>query len=304
MYQHTILGMTAITPVHAGASSADGAVDLPIQRESSTDWPVIAGSGVKGAFRGHFEFVLGKANCTVLKAAYGPDSKTDGEAIAHAGALLFSDAKLLLLPVRSMTSHVKWVTCPALLKRVLRDWQFSGKAVAEGLTVPSVQTEEALVVTDLADNSPKTLFLEEYRFNLKSEKLAPWIAFFKDLAPETDIADFERNLVVVDNDAFRYLCRAAIPASTRIALDSATKTNTNGALWSEESLPADTLMYLCLSATNARSKDCNLKAIELLEWFWQTLDDKPYVQMGGNSTVGMGWFQLAANMQGAEAKAP
>ena len=47
--------MYAVTPCHAGSGSALGVVDLPIQRERHTNWPVIQASGVKGAFRANFE---------------------------------------------------------------------------------------------------------------------------------------------------------------------------------------------------------------------------------------------------------
>lgn len=37
----------AISPVHAGAGSATGAVDLPIQRERHTGWPLLSGWSVR-----------------------------------------------------------------------------------------------------------------------------------------------------------------------------------------------------------------------------------------------------------------
>ena len=51
-------------------------------------------------------------------AVFGPDT---GQASDHAGALLVGDARLVLLPVRSLTTHFKWVTCPALLDRLRWD---------------------------------------------------------------------------------------------------------------------------------------------------------------------------------------
>ena len=51
MNVNMIIGLVAQTDIHAGASNSGSLVDLPIQREGHTDWPVIAGSGVKGALR-------------------------------------------------------------------------------------------------------------------------------------------------------------------------------------------------------------------------------------------------------------
>jgi len=41
----------ALTPIHAGSGQALKAVDLPIQRERHTAWPMVQASGVKGALR-------------------------------------------------------------------------------------------------------------------------------------------------------------------------------------------------------------------------------------------------------------
>ena len=51
----SIAVMYAVTPCHAGSGSALGVVDLPIQRERHTNWPMIQASGVKGAFRANFD---------------------------------------------------------------------------------------------------------------------------------------------------------------------------------------------------------------------------------------------------------
>ncbi|HLY31875.1 MAG TPA: RAMP superfamily CRISPR-associated protein, partial [Ktedonobacterales bacterium] len=39
------------TPLHAGTGASLGIVDLPIQREVHTQYPMIQGSSVKGALR-------------------------------------------------------------------------------------------------------------------------------------------------------------------------------------------------------------------------------------------------------------
>ena len=56
MFENTSIAiMYAVTPCHAGSGSSLGVVDLPIQRERHTNWPMIQASGVKGAFRANFE---------------------------------------------------------------------------------------------------------------------------------------------------------------------------------------------------------------------------------------------------------
>jgi CRISPR/Cas system CMR subunit Cmr4 (Cas7 group RAMP superfamily) len=38
----------ALTPLHVGAGSGGGFIDLPIMREKTTAWPVVPGTAVKG----------------------------------------------------------------------------------------------------------------------------------------------------------------------------------------------------------------------------------------------------------------
>ena len=46
-----LLGLLAETPIHYGADTGGGAIDLPVAREAATHYPVIAGSAFKGAFK-------------------------------------------------------------------------------------------------------------------------------------------------------------------------------------------------------------------------------------------------------------
>jgi CRISPR-associated protein Cmr4 len=44
---------TCVSPAHTGAGQAVGAIENPLQREVHTSYPLIAGSGLKGAARHH-----------------------------------------------------------------------------------------------------------------------------------------------------------------------------------------------------------------------------------------------------------
>ena len=152
-----ILGLLAQTSIHAGTGSNTGVIDLPIQREGHNGYPCVFGSSMKGALRNHAENKYGKINASVTYV-FGPN--TNG-ASDHAGSLIISDARLLLLPVRSLTSAFKWVTCPDVLKRYQRDAQRFNYNVSEFSI--EIGEEEAWVHT--GDNTSNDLFLEEYRFS-------------------------------------------------------------------------------------------------------------------------------------------
>ena len=146
--QNLIMNMVAQTSIHAGAGQALSVIDLPIQRESHTQFPVIFGSSLKGALRFRASQVLNDNK--KLVNVFGADSQSED---TFAGAIMISDAKLLLLPVRSLNGYFKWVTCPALLRRYANDCERAG-VNAENLANLNlnINQTEVLVVENKSDN--------------------------------------------------------------------------------------------------------------------------------------------------------
>ena len=124
-----LLFLHAQTAMHPGSGTALGVVDLPVQRERHTQWPVIPGSSLKGVLRDCCrQQVPGKRGRDAdadpdLVTAFGPPA---AEADKHAGALSVTDARILAFPVRSLRGVFAWVTCPAVLQRLGRDLQLAG----------------------------------------------------------------------------------------------------------------------------------------------------------------------------------
>jgi CRISPR-associated protein Cmr4 len=279
-----LYGLRADTAIHAGTGVSDGKVDLPIMREHHSGWPVVFGSAVKGALRATAELKLGKTSDPV-KILFGPDTQNAGD---HAGALLVADARLLALPVRSLTSQYRLVTCPGLVQRLQQDADRYGVDVGD-LTV-AVNAGEILVATAEKNSH---LFLEDYAYKCNSEtKLDALIAVMAKLA-DTPVDSIREKIAVVSNDDFAHICSGAIPVQAHIALDSATKTVTKGALWYEESLPADTLMYLGVSSWSSRHPSIAMSSEECLAQLDELIaGQRPYLQVGGNETTGMGWCKV------------
>lgn len=258
-----MLGFLAESAIHCGAGRSAGIIDLPIAREAATDYPFVAGSGLKGALkdrarslgRGDIEDVFGK-----------PD---------QAGKLLVSDARLLLLPVRCLTGSYRWVTSPLVLERYRRDLVRCG--ISAKWAVPAVTAAGAL-----AQGSGK-LYLEERELTIAGvvpeailEALAPLV-----LHSETR-ARLHSQLAVVGDDELAWFCRYAVPLQARNVLDDESKRSMN--LWYEESLPPDTLMYTLLMA---RDEAAGRTVAAMLP------DADPYLQIGGNETVGHGWVSVS-----------
>jgi CRISPR-associated protein Cmr4 len=291
MNNTALLGLLAETSIHAGAGQMAGVIDLPIQREAHTDWPVVYGSAVKGALRTLAEEQK-EQTAPWLTAVFGPET---GNASEHAGALLVGDARLLLLPVRSLTSHFKWVTCPALLGRLRADLERLGLPAFAADVIPKVEEANTARVPEGAENA---LFLEEFRFETRVADLSAVIPTLAGLMSREDAAAaLQKQLVVVGDDRFSHLARYATPVNPHVCLDDATKTVRPGALWYEESLPSDTVLYVGLHAQAARMKGETLTAAEVLDRFLTLfarpyLQPRPYLQLGGNETVGMGWCKV------------
>lgn len=257
-----IVGMLAETFVHPGSGQSTGAIDFPVAREAGTDYPFMAGSSLKGALRDNHEQHGGNS----VEEVFGKQE--------NAGNLLVSDARLLLLPVRSLSSAYKWVTCPHLLERFKRDAGRSGDQDA-GFTIPSVGAKEALG----KDPNNGKLFLEERSFTGSGDVPEEIVSALQTLIPHEDTrARLPDQLTVVSDDAFSWFARYGLSVQARNVL---TDQKTSKNLWYEETLPPDTLMYAVLAERNGGT----LKKVREA--------NNGYLQAGGNETVGQGWFALS-----------
>ncbi len=287
---NAILGLLAQTSIHAGTGSTTGVIDLPIQREGHNGYPCIFGSSMKGALRARAEIQCGKDNNSV-KFVFGPDTNNASD---HAGAIMVSDARLLLLPIRSLTSQFKWVTCPDALKRYQRDAERFGMGVNK--IEVNVEGNSAIIPQQTKEGA---LFLEEYRFDTKTQNLDNLINSLASLMQRDDaVTDLQKQLVIVSNDMFAHLCQHATPVNAHIAIESETKIVRSGALWYEETLPPETLLYVGLSATKARAQGVEMLADAILGAVTGLFTDKPWLQVGGNETVGMGWCAVTVLVGG------
>ena len=286
--QTALLLLTSETPLHAGAGQSVDGIDLPIQREVHTHWPCVFGSAVKGALRAHAEQRM-EPKSTAITDLFGPDHGGAQERdTSHAGALLVGDATLLALPVRSLQSSFKWVTCPQAITRFARTAERLGLA----LTLPAISQPAPDKALGQGDAK---LFLEEFRFEQSPDACIGALA--QALAPLSggalDEATLVQRLVVVHDDIFSFLARNATSVQPHIAIDSTKKTVKDGMLWFEETLPPETLLYVPLTATASRRKGGALTAAQVLEQFEQLLPaGKNWLQLGGNETTGMGWCRV------------
>lgn len=270
--KHAIIGLLAETSIHPGAEQTGGIVDLPVAREKATNYPFIAGSSLKGA--------LLDAVKRHKKIEEKERNRIFGEQ-NQAGNLLVSDARLLLLPVRSLSSSWRWATCPHLLERLARDLRRSGSNEMVDKT-PSVASG-SYIATNGKDG--EKLYLEERNFTSAKPdaNLAKWIETMSRLIHDANAQNrLEERFIVLHDDDFVWFATNGLAVQARNKLEGETKASEN--LWYEETLPPETLMYALLAERNSDAG--SLKPIQSI------FQDRPYLQVGGNETVGQGWFNV------------
>jgi CRISPR-associated protein Cmr4 len=286
------------TPLHAGAGSGLSSIDLPIQRERTTQYPLIQSSGVKGKLRAALEGSrdnLTSAAKEMVDIVFGPSS-TSGGGSDHAGALITGDARLLLFPVRSLNGIFAYTTSYDILNRFKRDIEREQSTAKLNWTIPDEVKDQVLVTTKSEVHYDNTIVLEEFSYTTLADKrvdtIADWIAqnALPDLESDYWPNKVRRSLVILPNDVFRDFVLYATEVITRIRIDREKKTVAKGALWTEEHLPTDTLLYAPLYANKARKKGSLVTEQQVLEQL-QALNNT-YLQLGGDETVGRGLVRI------------
>lgn len=284
----SVVTMYAITPCHAGSGSSLGVVDLPIQRERASNWPVIQASGVKGAFRANFDKY--KNQISEKKEQVKDFNKLTesifgtSEGSGYAGSLSVSDAKILAYPMRSDISPFVWITCPSVLKRLARDLEFAGKITnAQSVKIPEIKGTDAQIIFNVSEGK---VLLEDYEVDVKGS------FSIGDLKPYLERAE---RLILVSDDVFNYGVSDCTQIMAQIQIDSKTGTTKDGSLRYQEELPSDTIMYSVISWGDTKnSLENNLKA-ETIKNFVKDQVIKTHIQIAGDESCGRGIFKLDWN---------
>lgn len=283
-----IFHLHALSALHVGTGQGIGVVDLPIARAKATNLPIVAGSALKGVLRDEkSKLGLDDKQVTTL---FGPDNTIE---ISHAGALAFGDAHLLILPIRSFSGTTAFATCPFVLRQYARDLGLS-------VTIPNLSDSAGVVeASKLLIGTTQQVALEDLDIQANHNgTIGTWAeTIAKQLYPESAMdseawqAEFKSRFIVLPDNIFSFLADTATEVRTRIRIDNDTRTIKAGALWSEENLPAESILWGVMGIGNAKdtSKQTAQQLSELLS------KNELMIQVGGKHTVGRGLCRFILN---------
>jgi len=296
-----IMYIYAETPIHPGSGTViSGAVDLPIQRETHTKFPIIQASSLKGVLRNSACWIgiddkckqcdkkSEVERCEILRGIFGSPEGIGGISI--------TDARILAFPVRTLKGVFGWITCPLVLDRYRRDLDLAEIKVNWNISKPT-SNEEAKVCKN-SNLIGDYVYIEDLQLKCSEDENVKNIAVEMAKAlPDNNVykeikEKLEKDLVIVSDDVFRNLTFFTTEVATRIKINPETGTVESGGLWSEEYLPTDTLMY---SLILIPSRLNNLKPKEIVKRL-QNYNEK-ILQIGGDETVGKG-FAIIKLMEG------
>lgn len=300
------------TPLHAGSGSSVAYVDLPIQREKHTEYPIVQASGVKGAFRSWAkgDYLQGDDDKKAeLIKAFGPETKAD----EHSGALSFTDAQILLFPVRSFTGGFAWITCPLVLNRLRRMLKTAGikfptiKDTDAPINIPEPrECEQEAYTADpcslIVDTqtAEKRVILEDFAFVAQTDhsrdiaSLAYWIG--KYAIPADPTFDYIREqlascLVIISNEHFRDFTVLSTDVQTRISIGESGTVDQGP--WNEELLLTDTLLYCLVLGKSMQYKGGDkYAAADAIAYAKGIVDKTDVLQLGGDETLGRGLVRV------------
>ena len=308
MFQATqLVFYNCLSPVHMGAGSAVGAIDNPIQREVHTQYPVIAGSGLKGAVRHHFNRIW-QGEEKLIARLFGPETNASD----HAGAIAFTDAQLVAFPVRSLKNTFVYATSPTALARLKR---LAGKAAT--WAVPEVAEGQVLVVAGTLALSNERLVLEAFDFPAKEDagvtQIAEWLS--RHGMPAGEEHDYFRrklaaDLVVLGDTEFSHFVRHATVVEAHVAIDNDTGTAEVGKLFYTENLPSESLLAgLVMASVERQSKNDRRESLLDAEAVLAAVlhgTNAPsglvggLLQVGGDATTGRGLIVVHAAARALE----
>jgi CRISPR-associated protein Cmr4 len=290
-----LLFLYAETPVHVGADTSRGGLDLPIQREITTGFPIIKAESLKGALRERFRPDQ-EADRDRWVRIFGDEPPKDGvrAGTLRPGTLRVHEAQLVAFPAPALARTFVWVTSPLAQARLERKARLAGVRIAtEGTTAPALIPDDAACVG--VGSATGQFVIGPYAVSTSQDPaFGSWARQLADVAfPTLGELDFFKDKLAADlfacsDDLLGAISRDCAPVVARVQLgtgeqdSSPRKTVQHGPFYSEY-LPAETLLAALLECDDSGH----------LDYLTSTLNDG-VLRIGGDETLGKGllWCRI------------
>jgi len=290
--------LKALSPLHIGTGRSLDLIDAPISREASNGLPNAPGSGIKGVVRDALQNAYyQKDQAKDFFHDFGGD-RASPESGRHQGAISFSDAYLLALPVHSQRGGFAWVTSPYLLARLHRwtGW-LQDEPVPTCTNEACVLTSNSALVAGRDGNESRRVLLHDLELTAASSQdlTAGWSAIGQQLAAKlwpnhsADQNNFCTHFALISDVNLAHLSHVATDVRDRIRIDSESGAVADGAYWSEETLPSETLLWGTVLVDPLR----DVTASDVEKRLQQHFGPERVLHLGGKTTIGHGLTQMS-----------
>lgn len=280
MRETKLIFLHALTPLHVGTGQAVANVDLPIAREKATGFPIVPASAFKGVLRDHYLTIDAQSNADEpdwVKRAFGTQDA--------AGEWMFTDLRMLCLPVRSFYGVFAYVTCPLILNRLQRTVQVMGIKTPSDLDI-AVNALEIAVPSSTELQYAHKVYLEEIDLNCslglkgQAEQIGQQLGNI--LFQGADVDMFLKRFAIVSNETFNFLSETCTEVAARVRLEDDVKTVVQGGLWYEEAVPAEAIFYGFVSQMRGSAS-------------LNQISNGTLLQIGGDATIGRGLCRVVVH---------
>ncbi|OPJ62772.1 type III-B CRISPR module RAMP protein Cmr4 [Clostridium oryzae] len=281
-----IVYIKALTPLHAGAGDGLEIVDMPIQREKHSNIPKIEASSLKGSIKHHLYDKLNCKNDEKIRkdmySIFGPENGDD-----HASLIGFTDARLLLFPIKSGTDIFKLITCKYVIQRWIEDLKMTDGEIEE--------ESDFLRFIDVADGQFKDFkgeqqqILEEYVFDIDNTDNEVKDGIKIILENKLKGIDINRVVLLSDKD-YIDLVSMYTEIITRNKIDVKTGVAEKTGLFTEEYLPSESVLYFIALGSDSFDEANKKTASEVMDYFNSNVGE--VFQAGGDATIGKGFVKL------------
>lgn len=260
---NNIYSIKCKTHLHAGSGDSNyGVIDKLVQRDPTDNIPCIFASSLKGALREYYQHKQPE----LVDGIFGKDDK---------GAVIFNQAYLISLPVKSNTTPYFNLTCPLVLNKFLEDCTFFQHTNNQVHSVISelIENKEEDKIKHFNNQLDNTTKIEEFNSN---DVIKGSIADLNIL--ETLLGN---NIAITSDKEFLNLTNNYnLPVIARNNLENGVSKN----LWYEQIIPRESRYYFV--ATTMPGKDT--EAVKLFDHFQTTTN----LQIGANASIGYGFCEI------------